>query len=233
MGTQLIREFCAENFENVPAAIAAGAARIELCDNLAVGGTTPSAGVIEAAVAYAHAHGARVMSMIRPRGGDFVCSEAELAIMERDIEVALGFGTDGIVLGCLVDAGGAFGLDVAAIERLVGRAHACASGREEPLDVTFHMAFDALPAARQEDAIDTLVRLGATRILTHGGPAGTPIDANLERLRELIAYAAGRIIILPGAGITYANAERIARALGVREVHGTKIVDIASADGRA
>lgn len=177
------------------------------------------------------AHGARVMTMIRPRGGDFVCSEAELAIMERDIEVALGFETDGFVLGCLVDAGGAFELDEAALERLVGHAHALTAGRERPLDVTFHMAFDALPATRQENAIDALVRLGATRILTHGGPAGTPIDANLERLRELIAYAAGRLAILLGAGITYGNADRIAGTLGVREVHGTKIVDIAGARG--
>ena len=185
------------------------------------------------ALAYAHAHGARVMTMIRPRGGDFVCSEAELGIMERDIEVALGYGADGIVLGCLVDAGGAFELDVAAIERLVGRTCALAAGRDEPLDVTFHMAFDALPAARQEAAIDTLVRLGATRVLTHGGPAGTPIDANLGRLRELIAYAAGRIIILPGAGITYANADRIRAPSGCGRVTGAKIVDLAGARGRA
>ncbi|MFR2030620.1 MAG: copper homeostasis protein CutC [Collinsella sp.] len=67
----MLCEFCAENFERVPAAIEAGARRIELCDNLAVGGTTPSAGVISATVSYAHEHDARVMCMIRPRGGDF------------------------------------------------------------------------------------------------------------------------------------------------------------------
>ena len=74
----VLREFCAENLERVPSALDAGAGRIELCDNLAVGGTTPSLGVIEAAVDLCHARGARVMCMIRPRGGGFEYSPAEL-----------------------------------------------------------------------------------------------------------------------------------------------------------
>ena len=68
----MFKEFCAENFTDIPAAIAQGVKRIELCDNLTVGGTTPSAGVIENAVSYAHDHGVQVMTIIRPRGGNFV-----------------------------------------------------------------------------------------------------------------------------------------------------------------
>ena len=85
----MLYEFCAENFERVPAAIDAGAKRIELCDNLAVGGTTPSAGVISATVSYAHEHDARVMCMIRPRGGDFHYNQDELRMMEMDLGLAV------------------------------------------------------------------------------------------------------------------------------------------------
>ena len=179
--TEILREFCAENFTNVPAAIAAGARRIELCDNLAESGTTPSFGVIEHTVAYAHAHGARVMTMIRPRGGDFVYSEDELAMMEADVFSACEAETDGIVFGCLREEDGAYALDVPACERIMSAVAA----------------------------------------------AGTPIMDNVARLRELTEHAAGRLIILPGAGITYANVDEVVRAVGAPEAHGTKIVRLA------
>ena len=99
-GLSMLYEFCAENFERVPAAIEAGAGRIELCDNLAVGGTTPSAGVISATVNYAHEHDAQVMCMIRPRGGDFHYSQDELRMMEMDLGLAVSAGVDGLVFGC-------------------------------------------------------------------------------------------------------------------------------------
>ena len=226
--SDLLREFCAENFTCVPAAIEAGARRIELCDNLAVGGTSPSMGVIEATVDYAHAHGARVMAMVRPRGGDFVYDERELQMMEADARIALALGVDGIVLGCLTrDAAGAFELDVSALERISAIAREAASERGEAVDMTFHMAFDALPEERQLGAIDTIAGLGFTRILTHGGVAGTPIEGNLDRLAAYIERAAGRLTILPGAGITWENVEAIAERLGVSECHGTKIVKLA------
>ncbi len=225
--TEILREFCAENFTNVPAAIAAGARRIELCDNLAESGTPPSFGVIEHTVAYAHAHGARVMTMIRPRGGDFVYSEDELAMMEADVFSACEAETDGIVFGCLREEDGAYALDVPACERIMSAVAAADDAFEMGgVDVTFHMAFDALPAAAQLPAIDTLAQLGVTRILTHGGPAGTPIMDNVARLRELTEHAAGRLIILPGAGITYENVDEVVRAVGAPEAHGTKIVNI-------
>ncbi len=227
MANDVLREFCAENMEHVPAAIQAGAARIELCDNLAVGGTTPSFGVIEAAVAYAHARGACVMTMIRPRGGDFVYREAELAMMESDARIALALGSDGIVLGCLTHkADGSYALDIPALERLVAIAREAGKERGEHVDITFHMAFDQLDEGQQPEVIDALAERGVTRILTHGGAAGTPIEENFARLRRLIAHASDRLVIMPGGGVTYRNAEQVFAALGARELHGTKIVPL-------
>ena len=112
--------------------------------------------------------------------------------------------------------------------RLVEAAHGPvtdeAGAEVPPVAVTFHMAFDELAEERQREAIDFLAELGVERILTHGGAAGTPIADNLDHLRRLIEHAAGRLIILPGGGITFENAESVADALGVQEVHGTKIV---------
>lgn len=208
----LLREFCAENVERVPAAIEAGARRIELCDNLAVGGTTPSHGVIRAAVEYARPRGADVMVMIRPRGGDFEYSDAERAIMLDDLAVARELGPTGVVFGCTRDG---------RLDRKLTAELLEAAG---DLQVTFHMAFDAIDESEQLEAIDWLAEHGATRILTHGGAAGTAIEDNLDRLRAYVERAAGRIAILPGAGVTWRNAESVADALGVAEVHGTKIV---------
>lgn len=211
----LTREFCAENMELVPAAVAAGAARVELCDNLSVGGTTPSYGVIRAAVALAGERGVGVMCMIRPRGGDFEYTPDEAVMMRDDLAMAKRLGVTGVVFGCLRDGH----LDRALTSELVELA--------DGVDVTFHMAFDALPADEQLGAIDWLAGQGVSRILTHGGPAGTPIEDNLGRLRAYVDRAAGRVTILPGGGITWENAERIASELDVCEVHGTKIVRLA------
>lgn len=211
----MLKEFCAENYTNIPLAIARGAKRIELCDNLAVGGTTPSTGVQEEVLQYAGEKGIPVMTIIRPRGGDFVYNDTELKIMHTDLIEAKKLGTDGVVLGCLTPSGW---LDEEALELLLETA--------EGLQVTFHMAFDAIPAARQFKAIDWLAEHGVQRILTHGGAAGTPIKANFDRLKELIAYAGERLTILPGGGISFENAQEVADTLGVKEVHGTRIVDL-------
>ncbi len=219
----LIKEFCAENFGHVAEAIDAGAKRIELCDNLAVGGTTPSYGVIAHTCEYALSHGVAVMTMIRPRGGNFVYSDEEVEMMLDDIEAARSLGSTGVVFGCLTEAGE---LDTPALERLIAMAHVPTVESERGMRITFHMAFDDMPAELQFDAIDWLSEHGVDRILTHGGPAGTNIDDNIPRLQELAEYAAGSLIILPGAGITYANAEQVASAVGVSEVHGTKIVKL-------
>lgn len=218
MAEELVREFCAENFELVPAAVAAGASRIELCDNLAVGGTTPSAGVVRETVEFCHAHGVEVMCMVRPRGGSFEYDVTEARIMSFDLKAAAAAGVDGVVVGCL--RGG-------HLDRLLAKSLVDMAKRTE-LQVTFHMAFDALPEADRLPAIDYLARLGVDRILTHGGAAGTPIEDNLPALRRYVEHAAGRLAILPGGGISWENAEEVARALGVCEVHGTRIVRLSS-----
>lgn len=211
----MIKEFCAENYTSIPLAIANGANRIELCDNLAVGGTTPSTGVIEEVLSYANEKSVPVMTIIRPRGGDFVYNDIELKIMHTDLIEAKKLGTDGVVIGCLTPSGW---LDEEALEVLIDSA--------EGLQITFHMAFDAIPQEHQYEAIDWLVEHGVHRILTHGGVAGTNIEDNFAHLKQLIAHADGRIIILPGGGITSENAQVVADALGVHEVHGTKIVPL-------
>lgn len=225
----MLFEFCAENFTDIAAALNAGAGRIELCDNLAVGGTTPSVGVIEQAVSLVREHeGATVRAIIRPRGGDFVYTEEEFRAMETDIRVASANGIDGVVIGCLKPRkSGGFMLDKEGTERLIKVAQAAGEMRGRELGITFHMAFDALDAMEHERTIDTLVELGVDHILTHGGAAGTPIEDNFDTLRKLIAHADGRLTILPGGGITHANAASVAEALGVTELHGTKIVALA------
>lgn len=211
----MIKEFCAENYTDIPKAIQAGAGRIELCDNLAVGGTTPSMGVIEEVLAYAGEKHVPVMTMIRPRGGNFVYNDIELKIMENDLIHAKNAGTDGVVFGCLTEDNE---VDEEALEMLLGNS--------EGVLTTFHMAFDELSKEEQFKTIDWFSRLGIDRILTHGGPLTSSIEENLPHLKELVDYAAGRIIILPGGGINAENAERIAKTLGVNELHGTKIVSI-------
>lgn len=209
----MIKEFCAENFTKIPQAIQKGANRIELCDNLAVGGTTPSTGVIEEVLVYAGEHSVPVMTIIRPRGGNFVYNDIELKIMHTDLIEAKKLGTDGIVIGCLTEDGW---LDEEALDLFIETA--------EGLQITFHMAFDALSKENQFKAIDWLAERGVTRILTHGGPAGTPIEDNFDHLKELIVYADQRILILPGGGISTENVQTVMDTLKVTEVHGTKIV---------
>ncbi|MEK4670908.1 copper homeostasis protein CutC [Niallia sp. FSL R7-0271] len=210
----VIKEFCAENLTNIPAAIKAGAKRIELCDNLAVGGTTPSYGVIKKTVELAHHAGVKVMTMIRPRGGNFEYSSAEAEMMAADIQVCLQLGSDGVVFGCLKNGW----ID----EELTARLIDLSAGME----ITFHMAFDELAEEDQFRAIDWLAAKKVARILTHGGSPEQTIEENFPHLKQLIEYAANRIIMLPGAGINYQNVEGVLDALQVEEVHGTKIVKL-------
>ncbi|MEY8445413.1 copper homeostasis protein CutC [Enterococcus ratti] len=209
----MIKEFCAENYTSIPLAIAKGANRIELCDNLAVGGTTPSTGVIEETLNYAHEKKVPVMTMIRPRGGDFVYNDSELKIMHTDLIEAKKLGTDGVVIGGLTPSGW---IDEEAMELLIDTS--------EGLQITFHMAFDSIPKKRQFEAIDWLAKHGINRILTHGGEADRPIEEHFEYLKKLIAYANNRLIILPGGKINDTNLNTVVKELGVNEAHGTKII---------
>ncbi|MBO0452923.1 copper homeostasis protein CutC [Candidatus Enterococcus murrayae] len=211
---KVIKEFCAENFEKIPQAIAAGAGRIELCDNLAEGGTTPSYGVIKQTLSYAKEKNVPTMVMIRPRGGDFVYDEAEAAIMKDDVKICKDLQADGIVFGCLKDNW----LDEKLIQSLLAQA--------QNMAVTFHMAFDELSKENQFRAIDWLAENGVDRILTHGGSGEKPISETTSHLLELITYANERIIILPGAGIRFDNVDHLLATLNLSEAHGTQIVSI-------
>ena len=211
-GQMFLKEFCAENFTNIPKAIAAGAHRIELCDNLAAGGTTPSYGVIKKTLSYARAHDTALMVMIRPRGGNFEYTEAELEIMLTDIAVCQELQADGVVFGCLQGSW----IDEEATTALLAAA--------QGLSVTFHMAFDSIEKDRQFAAIDWFSQRGVSRILTHGNPFPGAIEDHIEHLQALAVHAQGKLCILPGGGIHDQNAEAILTRLGLSEAHGTKIV---------
>ena len=209
----MLYEFCAENVTLLEKAMQAGARRIELCDNLTVGGTTPSYGVIQAAVELAKSYDTTVMTMIRPRGGDFVYSDLEVSIMLEDLKKAREAGSQGLVYGLLTKENE---LDKANLERLLATS--------QGLEVVFHMAFDAIPKDKQFAALDWLAEHGVKRILTHGGSASETIQEHFGWLKELVDYAGDRIEILPGGGITTENRNEIVEKLGVSQLHGTKVV---------
>ena len=203
------REFCAENFTDIPRAVAAGVNRIELCDNLAVGGTTPSYGVIEATAREIGDKPVVNSVMIRPRGGDFVYTSAELEIMALDVVKAKEAGATSLVFGILTPGGE---LDVPAMKKLIELAG--------HTPVVCHMVFDYTndPAA----TLETLVDLGIKLVLTHGAPGGEPI--NTERLAALVQQGKGRIDIMIGGGVNAENYQRLAAETGAKYAHGTKII---------
>ena len=202
----IIKEACVGNYIEAKRAYENGANRIELCDNLGEGGTTPSYGTVLLAM---ETLGLDILPIIRPRGGDFVFTEEEIRIMEKDIEIFKNLGVDGVVIGALTKDNK---IDEIAIKRLVHKAG--------DLNITFHMAFDEIED--KKIAIDKLVEFGVNRILTKGGKISAM--ENLDNLKELVDYAVDKIIILPGGGITKDNYEKIVEYTGAREVHGTKIV---------
>jgi copper homeostasis protein len=202
-------EICVDSVESAINAQVAGADRIELCDNLYEGGTTPSYGTISAARENLDI-GLHVI--IRPRGGDFLYSDAELDIMRRDIELCGESGVDGIVIGILLANGS---IDSSRTAKLVEIAH--------PMSVTFHRAFDMCsdPVRGLEDIIAT----GASRLLTSGQKDKVPEGAAL--INKLVRQAGSRIIIMPGSGLDETNIAEMARATRASEFHltGRKIVE--------
>lgn len=208
-----IYEFCAENVTLLEKAFKAGAQRVELCDNLAVGGTTPSYGVIKAAVELAKTYQAKVVVMIRPRGGDFVYGQEELAIMLEDMKCARELGVDGFVLGALTSENQ---LDKGALRTLLESS--------QGLEVTMHMAFDQITIENQPSAIQWLKENGVTRLLTRAGTPDTPIHSRLQAYAELVQLADGQLEILAGGGISVTNRDRFLAIPGLEQVHGTRIV---------
>ncbi len=191
-------EICVEGLSS---ALKAGqASRIELCENLAVGGVTPSAGAIAVACERLTIP---VQVLIRPRGGDFVYSDDELLAMKRDIHAAKGLGASGVVLGCLTRDG-----------RVDVEKTAWLGEQARPMSVTFHKAFDA--ARDPFEAIDDLITLGVDRVLT-SGQAPTAIEG-LATLVGLTNRAAGKVAVMAGGSITRAQIRPIIEA-GIKEIH--------------
>jgi copper homeostasis protein len=194
-------EICVNSVESALRAQQGGADRVELCENLFEGGTTPSAGSIT--VARRHL-ATGLMVMVRPRGGDFLYSDVEFEVMRHDVRMARELGADGIVLGLLTPDGH---VDVPRTAELVGLAG--------PLPITFHRAFDM--AADPFRALEDLAGLGVARILTSGRERSAFEGAAL--IAQLVRQAAGRIIILPGGGIHERNAAAVLAQTGATEIH--------------
>ena len=211
----MLKEACVENFYNIPHVIKAGADRLELNNDLALGGTTPSYGVIKKSVTYAENFKIPVVIMIRPRGGDFVYSENEIGIMADDIEASAKLGAQGVAFGCLTNNNQ---INRIQMKHLITLAHSL------NVEVVMHMAFDDISNDKQKTELNWLADQGVKRILTHGGKLDKPILATILHLKEIIKWANDRIEILPGGGITTENREDIAKKLQLNELHGSKIV---------
>ncbi len=198
-------EAAVETLDSALAAERAGADRIELCENLSDGGTTPGAGLIAEVTERTRLP---VFVLIRPRAGDFVYSGDEFDQMIRDTELARGLGIAGIVTGALTPDGR---VDVERIRTLVEAAAG--------LPVTFHRAIDSavdLPAALEE-----AIEAGASRVLTSGGAATAREGVDL--IATLVGQARERITVIAGGGIREPNVRDVIARTGVREVHARLI----------
>lgn len=201
-------EVCACTLQSVINAEKAGAYRIELCDNLAEGGTTPSFGMIELSRKYISI---KLNVLVRPRGGDFCYSDLEFETILKDIHTVKQLKADGIVTGMLTNNGEIDKSKMKEIMALAGE-----------IPVTFHRAFDCVKDPF--DALNSLIELGVKRILT-SGLKNSAMEGK-ELLAELVEESAGRIIIMPGGGINETNIEELAEYTKAREYHlsGKRII---------
>ena len=197
----ILVEACVDSVASAIAAEQGGARRVELCDALFDGGTTPSAGMIAACK---EAVSIPVFVMVRPRGGGFVYSDAERDVMRRDVVVARELGADGVVIGGLLPNGG---IDLPLVRMLVEAARG--------LPVTFHRAFDLTPDLGA--ALELLAAAGVQRILTAGGASSAAEGASM--LGTLVRRAGTRIVVMAGGGVREENVRTLVSTSGVREIH--------------
>lgn len=197
-----IIEICANSAQSCVEAEAGGAKRVELCAGIPEGGTTPSYGEIKTAQALTSAIDINVI--IRPRGGDFLYTEAEVQAMLLDIQLCKELKVHGVVFGCLTKEGD---IDMELMRRLTEAA--------KPLSVTCHRAFDV--CRDPFVALEGLIELGCDRVLT----SGQEPDAvkGIPLLAELVKRAAGRIIVMPGCGVRENNIAQLAAETGAHEFH--------------
>lgn len=196
-------EIAANSLASALAAQEGGADRIELCENLDEGGTTPSHGTLSMVRDRLRIP---VYALIRPRGGDFLYDESERELMRRDIEHCARLGCDGVVIGALTADGD---VDIAACRELIA-----AAGK---LGVTFHRAFDA--SRDRSEALRDIIALGCERVLTSGG-AGDALSG-AQGIAESVRQAEGRIRIMAGAGVAAVNVREIASRSGAHEFHAS------------
>lgn len=196
-------EACVDSVASALAAERGGAGRLELCDNLFDGGTTPSAGMISAVKAAVRVP---VFVIVRPRGGGFVYTQDEIGVMRLDIEAATMLGADGIVVGVLARDGR---VEEQQLRTLVAAAGGLHGG------VTFHRAFDL--ARDQDQALEALIQCGVSRVLTSGG-APTALEG-VGAIASLARRAAGQIAVMAGGGVREEQVQEIVQRAGVREVH--------------
>lgn len=196
-------EVCAGSITSALNAQAGGAHRIELCDNLSDGGTTPSPGMIRQALKLLDIH---VFVLIRPRSGDFLYSDDEFKVMKEDVLFCKEHRAHGVVLGMLKNDGT---VDIERTAELVSLA--C------PMQVTFHRAFDM--TRDPFEAMEDIINLGIDRILTSGQAANAPDGADL--IAELITRAESRVIIMPGGGINEDNFLELYQKTKAMEFHAS------------
>ncbi|MBM7116683.1 copper homeostasis protein CutC [Archangium primigenium] len=196
-------EVCAFNLQSCLIAERAGAFRVELCDNPMEGGTTPSHGTLKRT---RERVSLKLYAILRPRAGNYLYDDDELAILREDIRVCRELGCDGISIGAQLRDGR---IDTERMKRFVEWAG--------PMGVTCNRAFDATPDMFQ--ALEDLIAAGCERILTSGQASGAPEAGKV--LGELVKAAGERIIIMPGAGIRADNLGRLMEESGAREYHGS------------
>ncbi len=201
--TRPLLEIAANSVASALAAQKGGADRIELCENLGEGGTTPSYGTI--AISRDRLQ-IPIYVLIRPRGGDFLYDASEVETMCRDIEICARLGCDGVVIGALNADGG---VDTTVCRELIAAAGS--------LGVTFHRAFDV--AENSEAALEALIDLGCARVLTSGG-CNRALDG-AAAIAAWMLQAHERIAIMPGGGINPHDLPELARRSGAREFHAS------------
>ena len=201
--SSVILEVCCGSADDVIQAHKAGAHRVELNSNLFHGGLTPTIGEL---VVAKRETGMKIMTMVRPREGGFCYTDAEFATAVEDARQLLANGTDGLVFGFLHQDGT---LDKERTRILAELA------QEAGKETVFHRAIDVVPDWKE--VLDVLIELGVTRVLTSGQEPD--VSLGTDTVREMIQYAAGRIQILPGAGITALNMDRIISETGCDQIH--------------